>query len=337
MYKTSFKITKENILSRISQEEIFEKILGITVELKTKIKNPLREDNFPSCYFYYNKNQLRFRDPALPLNEDCFGLVMKINNCNFMEALEYIAFIFELTQENKIVKSEFSLYKEKSKVIDIIFTPVFNTNKEGEIIWRKEELEYWKQYYITPEVLKEFKVFSIRGYYKDNILRYIYKSSDICFCYGQRENAIKKYKFYYPNRSIIRFISNMKEIDGYNDLPEKGKLLVITKSRKDRMCLSLFGIISIAVQAEGNYIIPDILDDIEKRFERIIIFFDFDRTGVTGTNRLKRKRGYEYIFLTNGRFYSDDYKAKDFSEFLKLNGIEKTQHLIEYAKQELLL
>ena len=339
MYKSEFKITKDNILNYVSQEEIFEKFLGIKPMTKRKITNPLRDDNNAGCYFYYEGNKLRFRDPALPLNEDCFGLVMKINRCNFPEALELIAFTFKLTSESDIKHSSVSLYKERdnSKKSKTVIVPAFNLDEDNNSKWRSEELRYWEQYYITPEVLKEFKVFSINGYYINDKLKYVYKASDIGFCYGQYEEEERKYKMYHPYRTFVKFVATMRLLDGYSDLPETGELLVITKSRKDRMCLSLFDILSVAPQAEGNYIPDDILDDLDNRFETVLILYDFDRIGIIGANRLKRAKGWQPLFFTNGRFYSDDYKAKDFSEFLKDNGIEKTQYLIDYVKGELLL
>jgi hypothetical protein len=337
MYESEFKVTKDNILKHITQEEIFEKYLGVRVTLKKKIRNPKRSDKTPGCSFYWNGNKLRFRDPALPLNEDCFGLVMKLNRCDFQEALELIAFEFGLSKETKSSFNPISLSKEREESHKkTILTPIFNLDDNGNSKWRKEELLYWEQYHITPELLKEFKVFSINGYYINGKLRYTYKPSDIGFCYGQYEDEERVYKIYHPNRTFVKFIATMKQLDGYNDLPERGDLLVITKSRKDRMCLAMFGILAIAPQAEGNYISDDILGDLDARFDTILVFFDFDKTGIIGANRLKRSYNWQPIFLTDGRFYTEDYKAKDFSEFVKINGIGGTQYLIDYAKEELL-
>ena len=338
MYKNDFKLTKDNILKYVTQEDIFEQFLGVRPVIRKKLLAPYRKDKNPDCYFYMNGNKLRFRDPAYPLNEDCFGIVMKLNRCNFGEALELIASHFDLIEKRNNKQFVTSLYKENGIVDNgsSVISPAFNLkNKESN--WRKEELAYWAEYYITPEILKEFKVFSINAYYINGSLRYMYSPYDIGFCYAQYEDGEPKYKMYHPLRDKYRFISTMSLIDGYTDLPETGELLLITKSRKDRMCLSIFGIISIAPQAEGNYIPKEILEDLDNRFETIIILYDFDRAGVIGANRLKREMGWQPIFFTNGRFYTDDYKAKDFGAFLKNNGIDRTQYVIDYAKEQLLI
>lgn len=55
-------ITKELILSKVSEETLMEHYLGIPVK-KGLFKSPLRQDSKPTCAFYRNrKGDLIFKD-----------------------------------------------------------------------------------------------------------------------------------------------------------------------------------------------------------------------------------------------------------------------------------
>jgi len=69
----------------------------------------------------------------------------------------------------------------------------------------------------------------------------------MCFAYIFADNSVKAY---FPERENYRFISNSRWIQGLEYLDDP-KLLVITKSFKDVVCLSLFGIQAIAMQGES--------------------------------------------------------------------------------------
>jgi hypothetical protein len=73
------------------------------------------------------------------------------------------------------------------------------------------------------------------------------RNSEMCFLYIFADNSVKAY---FPERESYRFISNSRWIQGLEYL-DNPKLLVITKSMKDVVCLSLFGIQAIAMQGES--------------------------------------------------------------------------------------
>lgn len=56
------RVTKEMILSKVSEEQLMEHYLGIPVR-KGLFKSPLRQDNNPTCAFYRNASgDLIFKD-----------------------------------------------------------------------------------------------------------------------------------------------------------------------------------------------------------------------------------------------------------------------------------
>jgi hypothetical protein len=57
------KLTKENILDLISEEQIFERYFGQKVDRRKKYVSPFREDKNPDCTFYRSKSGiLYFKD-----------------------------------------------------------------------------------------------------------------------------------------------------------------------------------------------------------------------------------------------------------------------------------
>ena len=69
--------------------------------------------------------------------------------------------------------------------------------------------------------------------------------------------------------------------------------------------------------------------------------YDFDRTGVKWANFLRRKFDLPVFFLTDGRFGTRDYRAKDISDYIRLHGgygagTKKAMRLVETAKESLI-
>ena len=159
-------LTKDYILERISETEIFEYYLNIKVYLKTLIKSPLRADKNPTCLFYYdNKGKLRLVDFAGYFKGDCFDLVGYITNTNsdsgqgFMQILDKIAFDFKL--------HKYSLGSKSTPTIKNIKT-VTELKKETIIIsyskrnWNKSDYNYWHKYEFNKNDLDSNSVIPVQ-------------------------------------------------------------------------------------------------------------------------------------------------------------------------------
>ena len=99
------------------------------------------------------------------------------------------------------------------------------------------------------------------------------------------------------------------------------------------MCLAAFGIPAVAPSSESCMIPKDVVDMLYSRYARIIILYDFDRTGVSFANKHRKLYGFEWLFFTNGKFNTFDYEVKDFSDFIEKFGTRKASELIEYVCQ----
>lgn len=318
------EITKELLLEHNNEETYMAYYLGIPIK-KGLFVSPLRVDHKPTCSFYRGR-QLYFKDFATGECLSFENVVMKKYGCNYHKALKIIATDFGIIDGSKpkIVPIQPIFKKEKKTIIQI----------EAKS-FTKEELEWWEQFGITKNILTKYRVYSCKTVFLNGRIESIYDSK--CPSYGYyfgNEEGRELWKIYYPYRKNFRFIGNIKTttIQGYNQLPKKSKLLVITKSLKDCMVLYNLGIAAIAPQSETQFIEDNVLEVLKKRFKHIVLLFDNDQTGLEFTNKIKRK--YKWI---TPMIIPLKYKAKDISDFYKAYGRDKTIELIKegiiYLKQ----
>jgi len=239
-------LNRDYIYKTFSQEAIFE-AYGVPV-VKGNFVSPFRRDRSPTCAFQYYGNTLRYYDnrPG-EFCGDAISLVMHLKNLSFQEAL------LDIYNTLKGSLNSITLNKNNGD-----FEPVKTTKKPTEIRLKfkefsKEDLEYWSQYGIGLDTLHKFNIHSCSNVFvKPKNERYIdlvncNSGGEMCFAYIFPDNSVK---VYFPGRENYRFISNSRWIQGIEHIKDP-KLLVITKSMKDVMCVSLFNIQAVAMQGES--------------------------------------------------------------------------------------
>lgn len=317
------KITKELILSRFSEEQLMEYYLHVPVK-KGLFRSPLRKDRRPTCSFYRNgSNTLIFKDFATGQHLNIFGVVQEMFHCDYFEALRIIA------NDMGIVRDK-SLQKNSGKINE---HPVRMQDKEMSKIqvevqdFTDLELKWWGKYGITLETLKRFNVYSCKHVFLNGQL--VAKSQQHCPIfgyYGKKYQGIELWRCYFPKRTSFRFITNWpsKKIQGYDQLPKSGKLLVITKSLKDVMCLYSCGITACAPNSENLFISDAVLEELKSRFENIVVFYDNDRPGLYNMAKIRREHPeLVYVCIPKER------GSKDISDFYKDHGRKETLNLIK--------
>jgi hypothetical protein len=116
------------------------------------------------------------------------------------------------------------------------------------------------------------------------------------------------------------------DIQGWEQLPDEGDLLIITKSLKDIMVLRRFNVFSIAPHSEVSLLPESVLNEAKNRFKRILVLYDNDDAGRKGALEMKEKYTLETIEIPS--HYLDIYGVKDISDFVREFGEKKTQELI---------
>jgi hypothetical protein len=328
------KITKEFLLSKNSEETYMSYYLGIPVK-KGLFKSPLRDDKHNTCSFFRgHSGNLYFKDFATGQCLTFEGVVMEKYNCTYPSALKIIAKDFGYIQNTDIKN-------KNTPKPEIKIQPKFESEKETFIQveikdFSESELKWWNSFGITKETLNRYKVYSVKTVFLNgNIYAQSTQHSPIYgYYFGKKEN-IEQWRIYMPKRKEFRFIGNVstKTIQGYKQLPEKGKLLVITKSMKDSMLLSSLGIPAVAPNSETQFVSEKLLEEFKSRFKNIVLLYDSDLTGVRFMNKI-RKQYHDLIICMIPR----KYEAKDISDFYQKYGKSKTVEVIKeyinYIKHE---
>jgi hypothetical protein len=313
MYSLSQPLTKEYILSYVTEQQIFEKYLGIPVEFGKKICSPLRKDKHPTCGFAYSKSgNLLFRDFGGHFFGTAFDLVEQLYGLKYCQVLQKIAADFNLS----------SIEINASRKLPVVNNQVYKEKEFADIRvkrrpWSNKDLDYWKKFGIDAITLKFYNVAACEALWLNGKIIYVYHPSDPAYIYYFGDH---QYKIYFPMRDQYRFLCNTASVQGYQQLPEKGDILVITKSMKDIMVLRTMKINAISFQGETVFPSRSIIENLKSRFEAVVTLYDFDYAGVTTANKIRKIYGVPAYFLTNGRLKTHDYLAKDPAEFVEFHG-----------------
>ena len=317
------KITKKLILSRFSEEQLMEYYLHIPVK-KGLFRSPLRRDKQPTCSFYRNKSgKLIFKDFATGQHLNVFDVVQSIFRCNYFESLRIIANDFGIVQDNTLHKNPGKINLNPIKIKDKEISKIQIEVQE----FTDSELKWWGKYGISKDILKRFDVYSCKHVFlNDQLFAKSQQHCPIFGYYGKKYQGLELWRCYFPKRTSFRFITNWpsKKIQGYDQLPKKGKLLVITKSMKDSMCLYSCGITACAPNSENLFIPDKVLEDLKNRFENIVVLYDNDKPGLYNMAKIRKEHPeLTYVFIPKR------YGSKDISDFYKDHGRKETLNLIK--------
>lgn len=265
---TNGNLTKEFILSKISQVSIFSAYTGVDTEIIEYcintgefISSPFRVDEHPSFGFKYdNRSKLKAKDFAGYFHGDCFDaaalVISEIIHKNvdisnkgwFIFVLKHIAYTFR-----NIIYG-----KDKDENIEGIIAEGVNAARNRKPIiefvprqWNNYDKNYWGKFHIPISYLNTNFVYPVDYFYINRKVnpepKYYYENDrkDVCYAYmlGQDKRGIYNIKLYFPNRKhgTIRFITNSNCLEGLLNLElNEYDSIIITKSTKDRISLRAY-------------------------------------------------------------------------------------------------
>lgn len=265
---TNGNLTKEFILSKISQVSIFSAYIGVDAEIIEHcidtgefISSPFRVDEHPSFGFRYdNRGKLKAKDFAGYFHGDCFDaaalVISEIIHKNvdisnkgwFIFVLKHIAYTFR-----NIIYG-----KDKDENIEGIIAEGVNAAKNRKPIiefvprqWNNYDKNYWGKFHVPISYLNTNFVYPVDYFYINRKVnpepKYYYENDrkDVCYAYmlGQDKRGIYNIKLYFPNRKhgTIRFITNSNCLEGLLNLElNEYDSIIITKSTKDRISLRAY-------------------------------------------------------------------------------------------------
>ena len=265
---TNGNLTKEFILSKISQVSIFSAYIGVDAEIIEHcidtgefISSPFRVDEHPSFGFRYdNRGKLKAKDFAGYFHGDCFDaaalVISEIIHKNvdisnkgwFIFVLKHIAYTFR-----NIIYG-----KDKDENIEGIIAEGVNAARNRKPIiefvprqWNNYDKNYWRKFHVPISYLNTNFVYPVDYFYINRKVnpepKYYYENDrkDVCYAYmlGQDKRGVYNIKLYFPNRKhgTVRFITNSNCLEGLLNLElSEYDSIIITKSTKDRISLRAY-------------------------------------------------------------------------------------------------
>lgn len=265
---TNGNLTKEFILSKISQVSIFSAYIGVDAEIIEHcintgefISSPFRVDEHPSFGFRYdNRGKLKGKDFAGYFHGDCFDaaalVISEIIHKNvdisnkgwFIFVLKHIAYTFR-----NIIYG-----KDKDENIEGIIAEGVNAARNRKPIiefvprqWNNYDKNYWGKFHVPISYLNTNFVYPVDYFYINRKVnpepKYYYENDrkDVCYAYmlGQDKRGVYNIKLYFPNRKhgTVRFITNSNCLEGLLNLElDEYDSIIITKSTKDRISLRAY-------------------------------------------------------------------------------------------------
>ena len=323
----------KDILSCITDEEIFAHYLGGIP--KKPICSPLRDDTVPSFSLFYSDRyeKMMYKDFATGDRGDAFVFVKKLLNFSkITDVFCHLAGEFQLTQfeSNSYVPVARKSFVKKSNSGKIKKDRINITVKVSN--WTRLDKEFWfDKYGFSMDDLHYCGVYPISYYFVNG---YAKKADTLAYAFLEEKDGLKTYKIYQP-KSDNKWINNndYSTWEMWNQLPEKGRNLIITSSRKDAMSI-LFSLrnpsilASCSLQSENTGAKESVINELKQRFDNIYVLYDNDFTNVNNPGRTAGEKMCSKFNLRQLEI-PEEFGVKDPSDFLEKYGNQKLKELLK--------
>ncbi len=312
----NFEVTYDDFISAISDEDIYSYYLG-EFEDNSWFSAPWRTDTDPSLRISYYEGKWVWIDFGEdPRPKGAIDFIKRYYEVGFVQALQH-GYHDILNSNANGKKKTVIKYENKSycKIKDLL----------------DYELEYWNQAGITKKDLDYFNVYS--GEIRHNgMLWHKSKEKDPLFIYmwDKKIPIYKGYRPFAPDPKLKFYSKNTSgHIQGWDKLPEKGDILIITKSYKDVIVWSKLNYPAIAPHSENMFISSFDLYDLQGRFKHIYVNYDNDDVGVKKSTQYSSEHNLKYFNLPIST------NCKDPFQFVVCNGYNDLNNLfLEKLKRD---
>jgi len=287
-----------------------EKLAGQDIKIKS-IFNP--SERTPSmCIFMDDKSgEYKFKD----FSSGKYGSKIDLIKELYSDVNTYSEAVFKIIQDFNSYVLEHGSY-EQSDFKKYSKYQIDFTKSRG---WNSNDRDFWLQFGIGTSILFEYNVKALE-YYKmskeeDGKLKTItIRGSQI---YGYFDKSGKVYKVYQPLQKKHKFIKAFHHIQGVDQLKYNQPYLIICSSLKDIMTLRHFSYNAeyIAPDSENTIIKAYIIDNLCKKYKKVITLFDNDKAGQKAVQK------YHDQYAIKGTIPD---LSKDVSDSVKEHGFKKT-------------
>ena len=333
-------LSKEDVLEATRGGlAVFEYFFGARFPgLKKPFLNPFYDDTKPSCYLFENMDSgvvyfMDFGDQDFQL--DCFGFVGKVFNLQcqgdeFLQILEIIdrELVLGLSENHDRIREIRRKIPELNVASELKPQTISPENKRVTVQFippeqkdfTQEELAWWQQYGIRPEVLERYQVASLQefnGVNSDGIsYKILSKTSEPMFGY-LGNNYVKAYRPFSKKRFFYGGNTKEGHVFGLDQLPLRGDTLFIAGGEKDVLSLVSHGFNAICFNSESATIPKSLIRRLSFRFKHVVMLYDVDATGQKHMDKavesLKEYHVKKLLLPLRG-----SKEEKDISDFFRL-------------------
>ena len=333
-------LSKDEILKRTDNGlDVFKYYIPGQWRVGRNFHNPLYEDRKASCNIYFDRRSGAYRLKDFGNDDysgDCFDIVGKINGLICGNPKDFIEILKTINRDLYLGLNEgdYSFVTPvQTKPVQRVEKPVQSEQPKQPEVPKKikpysivqqsfsvKETAFWHEYGITPENLKNYKVFSLREFKSENSdgkpFSFSSTAAEPVFGY-----VGKRYVKIYRPFSDVRFLYGGNLGDNYcfglEQLPAKGDTLFITGGEKDVLSLVSKGFHSICFNSETSIIPKSIIKKMSYRFKHIVLLYDTDKTGLDASEKHVMQLsdlGVKRLVLP----LSGTKQEKDISDYFKL-------------------
>ena len=310
----------KDLLKLTTEYDIYSFYIGYQFKIGRVMRSPLREDIHPSFGIFKSsiRGNLMWKDQATGKTGNVVMLVSELFNITYEEAIQRILSDIELSH---IIRTTEGIHIAES------YKKVKTTISIQKKNFTETDDNYWGQYFVTREILKKYNVYPILTFWVNDMPSNLFYSKDQPLYAYQIFDKFQIYSPYGDRKNKFRNNGGIYDIHGLEQLPQYGKLLIITKSKKDVMVLDRLGYNSIAPCGENTPIPDVIMTDLKERFSKIIVLYDNDEAGIKGATKLAN--GHTIVWKHLQIKYYEMFKIKDISDYINSFKITKTRELLK--------
>lgn len=272
--------------------ECFQALYTGKLAHRAQFPESLYNDTKPSCNVYFDRHNGHYRIKDFGNDEfsgDCFFYVGKLKGLDCTIASDFVEILKFIDNDLSLgISANKPFNKPLNQAKRTVEIPVEEKRKTRSFSYSEQtfsahELAFWQTYRITPEVLRQYKVCSIKKFSSENSIgeSYSYFASPEEPIFGYKGK--KHIKLYRPH-SQLRFLygGDLGEIYcfGLEQLPAKGDTVFITGCEKDVLSLVSKGFYAICFNRETSAIPASIVYKLFFRFKHIVLMYDTDKTGM---------------------------------------------------------
>lgn len=325
-------MNKEDILLLTDKGlAVFKYYISFSFKLGRNFLNPLYKDSKASCNVYFDRRNGMYKMKDFGNDDysgDCFALVGKLNGLNCKEPKDFVEILAIIDRDMHLGLSDKPEMRISSTTPVPVIAEVTHVPKRkkarpytlAQKSFTAAELAFWGESGITQEVLKLFRVVSLKKFSSENN-----EGKPFCIAGTDKEPVFgytaKQYVKVYRPHSEMRFLYagdfGENYCFGLEQLPAKGDLLFITGGEKDVMSLTVHGFHAICFNSETVTIPVGIIHRLSFRFKHIVLLYDVDKAGLDSSAKQElalKNYGVKRLLLP----LAGTKVEKDISDFFRL-------------------